>query len=166
MLFGNLKNISKQLLSLILPINALIIVPFLIENRFSVLADEFLIVGTGFMIAGLVILTITITMFIRIGKGTLAPWSPTSKLVASGIYAHVRNPMISGVMAVLLGEALIFHSVKIFIWLITFFVINTVYFIVFEEPGLVKRFGDAYIAYRQNVPRWIPRLKPWEQGAH
>ena len=30
-----------------------------------------------------------------------------------------------------------------------------------EEPGLEKRFGAEYVEYKRNVPRWIPRLKPW-----
>jgi protein-S-isoprenylcysteine O-methyltransferase Ste14 len=45
-----------------------------------------------------------------------------------------------------------------------FFAINHVYFILSEEPGLEKRFGQEYLEYKKNVPRWIPRLKPWNQG--
>lgn len=157
-----MRNVLKQLLSLILPVTALIIVPSLIEDHMIVQTGIGMILGCGFLFAGFTVLFLTVRMFIRIEKGTLAPWSPTRKLVASGIYAYVRNPMILGVMTALLGEALIFHSMKILIWLITFVFINTVYFIIFEEPGLVKRFGDAYVEYRQNVPRWIPRLKPWK----
>lgn len=48
----------------------------------------------------------TISTIIRIGKGTLAPWSPTRKLVIGSMYGHVRNPMIMGVLIVLTGEAI------------------------------------------------------------
>jgi protein-S-isoprenylcysteine O-methyltransferase Ste14 len=34
-------------------------------------------------------------------------------------------------------------------------------FVLVEEPGLERRFGDSYRAYKANVPRWIPRLTPW-----
>ena len=34
-----------------------------------------------------------------------------------------------------------------------------------EEPGLSKRFGEAYAIYKRHVPRWIPRLKPWDGEA-
>jgi len=62
----------------------------------------------------------------------------------------------------LLGESLLFHSKNIFTWFVLFFIINYVYFILSEEPGLEKRFGAEYLEYKRNVPRWIPRLKPWK----
>ncbi len=72
--------------------------------------------------------------------------------------------MILGVFTVLVGEAIIFTSLSIGIWAIAFFIINTVYFIISEEPGLVQRFGTEYTEYKKNVPRWIPRMKPWLPG--
>lgn len=50
---------------------------------------------------------------------------------------------------------------RVAIWLALFVVINHLYFIIVEEPGLARRFGADYEAYRRHVPRWIPRLKPW-----
>ncbi len=147
---------------MILPVTVLIVVPLLIEDNLRIRLDALAVVGAVFCLLGLFMLGSTIKMFIEIGRGTLAPWDPTHKLVTRGLYAHVRNPMITGVLAVLLGEALLFHSVSIFIWFIVFFVINTSYFIVFEEPGLVERFGEEYVEYKKNVPRWIPRLRPWK----
>ena len=101
-------------------------------------------------------------LFMNVGRGTLAPWAPPKKLVVIGRYCYVRNPMISGVLIALLGESVVFGSIAIFSWFILFFVINHVYFIHSEEPGLVKRFGSEYLSYRNNVPRWIPRLSPWK----
>ena len=95
------------------------------------------------------------------GEGTLAPWMPTKKLVISGLYRYVRNPMILGVLLVLWGESILFCSYRIAIWLVVFFIINHLYFSLFEEPGLIKRFGREYVEYKKNVRRWIPRLKPW-----
>jgi protein-S-isoprenylcysteine O-methyltransferase Ste14 len=71
--------------------------------------------------------------------------------------------MISGVLCVLIAEGLLLKSVNIFYWALFFFTINYIYFIVKEEPDLVKRFGEAYKEYRKNVPRWIPRSTPWEK---
>jgi protein-S-isoprenylcysteine O-methyltransferase Ste14 len=106
----------------------------------------------------------TIRLFVTVGKGTLAPWNPTQRLVVQGIYRHVRNPMISGVFFVLLGEAVLAASLPLFYWLVVFIIGNAVYIPLAEEPGLVKRFGDEYLTYKQNVPRWIPRLTPWDGG--
>jgi protein-S-isoprenylcysteine O-methyltransferase Ste14 len=59
---------------------------------------------------------------------------------------------------------LLFASYGIALLAIFFFVLNTVYFIFSEEPGLERRFGSEYNEYKKNVPRWIPRLKPWRPG--
>jgi protein-S-isoprenylcysteine O-methyltransferase Ste14 len=69
--------------------------------------------------------------------------------------------MIMGVLTVLIGESLAILSFNILIWALIFFIINNVYFLVYEEPNLEKRFGNEYREYKRNVPRWIPRLKPF-----
>jgi protein-S-isoprenylcysteine O-methyltransferase Ste14 len=46
-------------------------------------------------------------------------------------------------------------------WFAVFVALNAIYIPLAEEPGLVKRFGTAYLTYKQNVPRWIPRMKAW-----
>jgi protein-S-isoprenylcysteine O-methyltransferase Ste14 len=70
--------------------------------------------------------------------------------------------MILSVMTIQVGEATLFASKGIALLAVLFFVINTLYFITSEEPGLEKRFGEEYNEYKRNVPRWIPRLKPWK----
>lgn len=106
----------------------------------------------------------TVTLFARIGRGTLAPWDPASRLVVAGPYRHVRNPMITGVVAVLLGEAVLFGSTGVLTWAVAVFAINAIWFPLVEEPGLEQRFGDEYRVYASNVPRWLPRVRPWEPG--
>ncbi|MGD0339628.1 MAG: isoprenylcysteine carboxylmethyltransferase family protein [Bacteroidota bacterium] len=157
-----MNTISKQLLSFVLPFIVLVVVPLAIESNFTIMIDILSVIGLILVAGGMVILAITISMFIRMGKGTLAPWNPTKKLVVTGFYSHVRNPMITGVLTTLLGESSIFHSTTIFIWSIIFFIINSIYFMFSEEPGLIRRFGEEYLEYKRNVPRWIPRLKPWK----
>jgi protein-S-isoprenylcysteine O-methyltransferase Ste14 len=119
-------------------------------------------IGVICLCLGLVLMTATIRMFATVGKGTLAPWEPPQRLVVRGIYRHVRNPMISGVLFVLLGESVLTASLPVFQWFLVVGVINAVYIPLSEEPGLVNRFGEEYLTYKRNVPRWIPRLTPWE----
>jgi protein-S-isoprenylcysteine O-methyltransferase Ste14 len=155
----------RQASSLILPITVLVIIPYSIAGRdLAFSADASSIAGIALMAGGFVLVAAMIRWFAQVGKGTLAPWDPPKRLVTGGLYAHVRNPMITGVLTVLLGESLAAHSMKIFSWFLMFFIINTLYFILFEEPGLERRFGDAYREYKRNVPRWIPRLHPWQPG--
>ena len=122
----------------------------------------FVIVAAILVIAlGLSLLVWTIRLFLIIGEGTLAPWAPTKKLVMAGPYRYVRNPMISGVLIVIAREAILFGSIWLAVYFILNFVINHFYFLCSEEPGLVRRFGKEYLDYKKNVPRWIPRTKPW-----
>jgi len=119
----------------------------------------FLPAAAGFGLAGW-----TVKLFMKFGDGTPAPWDPPQKLVIRGPYRHVRNPMITGVLLMLLAEAMLFQSWPIALWMGVFFVANAIYFPLVEEKGLEKRFADDYRSYKANVPRWIPRLRPWIPG--
>ena len=117
--------------------------------------------GVALVTAGLALWAWTVRLFARVGEGTLAPWDPTRKLVAVGPYRHVRNPMISGVSCVLAGEAIALGSTGLVVWTAAFLAVNHVYFVLIEEPGLERRFGEPYREYRRAVPRWIPRRTPF-----
>jgi protein-S-isoprenylcysteine O-methyltransferase Ste14 len=119
------------------------------------------LLGLVLIAAGFAFWLWTVRLFARIGRGTLAPWDPPRHLVVEGPYRHVRNPMITAVLAVLAGEAALFGSPALLIWLAAFFAINYVGFHVYEEPGLERRFGEEYQVYKRNVPRWLPRRTPW-----
>jgi protein-S-isoprenylcysteine O-methyltransferase Ste14 len=157
---------------LILPVTVTIIIPLLIV-LVTCLLDLLwlflyptnlcsLIGGPPWICAGVFLIYKTNRLFATIGKGTLAPWDPPEHLVVAGIYQHVRNPMILGVILVLLGEAILLGAIPLFLWFLLFWLGNHIHFIRTEEPALVQRFGDEYLRYKANVPRWIPRLKPWE----
>lgn len=121
-----------------------------------------LIAGVAALVLGLTLFISTVLHFARRGRGTLAPWDPPRVLVVQGVYRYVRNPMISGVLFVLLAEALVTGSRRVLVWFGLFLVMNLVYIPLFEEAGLAKRFGDRYRLYKENVPRWIPRLTAWD----
>ena len=114
--------------------------------------------GALLILAGIALAGWCIVLFARVGKGTLAPWDPTSRLVAVGPYRYTRNPMITGVATTLAGQALMVGSRLIALWFLIFVAINHTYFLLSEEPGLEDRFGEDYRAYKRQVPRWIPRL--------
>jgi len=118
--------------------------------------------GAVLLAFGLMLFGWCVGLFARVGQGTLAPWDPTQRLVAEGPYRFVRNPMITGVAAMLLGEAPLFGSLLLALWAVLFIAINHTYFVLSEEPGLAQRFGDSYQVYKANVPRWIPRPRPWK----
>ncbi|MHB9108658.1 MAG: methyltransferase family protein [Armatimonadota bacterium] len=114
--------------------------------------------------AGLGLMVWTVRLFATVGKGTPAPWEPPKRLVVRGPYRYARNPMISGGQLILIAETLLFRSVPLAILSAFFFLVNALYFPLVEEKGLEARFGRAYRTYKAHVPRWIPRLRPWEGG--
>ena len=156
---------------LVLPFMVIIVIPYLLNKHYGSfkLSQIFnLDHGTMWLLAllifipGFILFVLSIRLFHKIGNGTLAPWKPTQNLVVKSLYAHMRNPMITGVILLLISESLIYNSAAVFYWMLFFFITCTLYFILSEEPGLVKRFGQEYIDYKANVPRWIPRLKAWK----
>jgi protein-S-isoprenylcysteine O-methyltransferase Ste14 len=149
----------------LLPVMATLVAPLLIlESSGPVDVDWGLAPGLVLIGLGLLLVVWTVGLFARVGRGTLAPWDPTRRIVVRGPYRHVRNPMISGVTLILLGEAALFGSLPLLIWAGAFLAVNAVYMPLVEEPGLRRRFGEEYDRYRANVPRWLPRPRPWNTG--
>jgi protein-S-isoprenylcysteine O-methyltransferase Ste14 len=96
-----------------------------------------------------------IGLFIRKGRGTLAPWDPTEVLITEGVYRYSRNPMKAGLFLVLIGECLLTLSPGLVVWTTCFVIANVIYIRLVEERGLRKRFGVAYDRYCNRVPRWL-----------
>ena len=119
-------------------------------------------IGVLLAVAGFAMAVWTVRLFASVGEGTPAPWAPPPRLVVRGPYRHVRNPMISSVIVMLAAESLLFGSWYLAGWMVVFFVLNIIYFSRVEEPALEQRFGDSYRLYKANVPRWIPRWRPWD----
>ena len=164
--------ILRHLLSvLFLPVVMVVVVPYWLMSSpgndprwTSGSLQEWLgrITGVVLFLGGFALVSWCARLFATRGKGTLAPWDPPRKLVVDGPYRHVRNPMISGVLAMIAGEALFLGSQRLAWWFAAFLAINTAYFLISEEPGLERRFGKEYIRYKAAVPRWIPRVRPWK----
>jgi protein-S-isoprenylcysteine O-methyltransferase Ste14 len=147
----------------LLPVVVTLVVPAAIVRQDRPVEVRWALALPGVVLIGasLALVVWTIVLFGTVGKGTLAPWDPTSRLVVRGPYRHVRNPMISGVLGILLGEAVLLGSVPLLVWFGLVLAVNAVYMPLVEEPGLRRRFGEDYETYKANVPRWVPRLRPW-----
>ncbi len=156
------------------PVNVLVVAPALLlwlarpQGRAWVTAspaEPWFWIGAALVLAGVAVAAWTVRLFVAVGKGTPAPWAPPRTLVVRGPHRHVRNPMMLGAFAILLGETLLFLAPPLLAWTALFVLANLVYIPSREEPRLQRRFGDDYRAYKANVPRWIPRLSPWT-GEH
>jgi protein-S-isoprenylcysteine O-methyltransferase Ste14 len=100
--------------------------------------------------------------FVREGLGTPIPMAPPSALVVGGVYRYVRNPMYLALASTVLGQALILGSRRLLLY-VAVMALPVYTFVRFhEEPVLERTFGEPYERYCANVPRWLPRLHPWD----
>lgn len=100
--------------------------------------------------------------FVISGLGTPIPADPPRNLVVTGLYRHVRNPMYVALEAVLIGETLLLGRPRLLVWAAVLAGGSQAYVRLREEPVLARRFGADYDRYRSAVPRWWPRLHPWD----
>ncbi|HSQ30413.1 MAG TPA: isoprenylcysteine carboxylmethyltransferase family protein [Gemmatimonadaceae bacterium] len=104
---------------------------------------------------GIVLLLWCVRDFYVVGKGTLAPWAPPEQLVIVGLYRVTRNPMYVAVLLILCGWALGFASRGLWIYAAIVAIAVHVRVVLQEEPWLTRRHGEAYVAYKAKVPRWL-----------
>jgi protein-S-isoprenylcysteine O-methyltransferase Ste14 len=106
-------------------------------------------------------ITSAFVRFVREGLGTPVPIAPPTELVVGGVYRYVRNPMYLALASTVLGQALILGSRRLLLY-VTVMAVPVSAFVRFrEEPRLARTFGKQYERYCANVPRWVPRLRPW-----
>ena len=118
-------------------------------------------VGGMLVLLGLASLVESVLRFALVGLGTPAPVAPPTRLVVSGQYRIVRNPMYVAVLAIVLGQALLLGSAALLGYAVALWVLFFAFVLLYEEPVLRARFGESYEAYRRHVRRWWPRPRPW-----
>jgi protein-S-isoprenylcysteine O-methyltransferase Ste14 len=143
------------------------LVPWLITGwqvpePMSPLAIIRMAVGAVLLVVAVVVLVRAFARFVVEGRGTPAPVAPTERLVVGGDYRFVRNPMYLAVVTAVLGQAMIFGSLALLLYALAVWAIMAAFVRWYEEPLLLKRYGDEYQRYRQAVRAWLPRLHPWQ----
>lgn len=119
-------------------------------------------VGALLVLSGLAVLLMTFARFVTEGTGTPVPAAAPERLVVGGLYRWVRNPMYVALLAIVLGQALLFGQLGPQDRGVEQWAVAASYVRWREEPVLARRFGADYDAYRRAVPAWLPRLRPWD----
>ncbi len=119
------------------------------------------IVGAVLVLAGVSFVVGAFARFVREGLGTPAPVAPPSRLVVGGIYRYVRNPMYLAVTAIIVGQALLLAQPVLLVAAAITLAAMVAFTRLYEEPHLTDQFGEDYVRYRQAVPGWWPRRRPW-----
>jgi len=126
---------------------------------------EFRGAGVALLIAGLAVLLDSFARFAFQGLGSPAPIFPTRRLVVDGLYGYVRNPIYIAVVAMIVGQGVLFGNIGLLEYATVVGVGFHVFVIAYEEPKLRATFGATYDVFYANVPRWLPRLRPWRANA-
>jgi protein-S-isoprenylcysteine O-methyltransferase Ste14 len=116
--------------------------------------------GGALILAGIPMVLDSFTRFAIEGVGTPAPIYPTDRLIATGLYRHVRNPMYVGVLAVIAGQALLLGDIWLIVYAALVWLAFHIFVVGYEEPILRRRYGAQFDDYCALVPRWLPRLRP------
>lgn len=119
------------------------------------------VVGGLLVAAGALVLLDSFARFAITGLGTPAPVFPTRHLVVTGLYRYVRNPMYVAVVALIVGQGLIFPNMRVLEYSALVWLAFHLFVLAYEEPTLLATFGPEYETFRRGVSRWIPRLSPW-----
>lgn len=119
-----------------------------------------IVIGALLIVVSLIPPVHAFSQFVKAG-GTPMPIAPTQRLVVTGFNRFVRNPMYLGLTIVNLGQALLFSSWVLVAWAAGFWILTASFVHWYEEPALVREYGEEYQTYRRNVHRWLPRLQPW-----
>jgi protein-S-isoprenylcysteine O-methyltransferase Ste14 len=167
---GTMTRLSASLGSVVF----LLVAPAMIAGvvpwwmtRWQVKSSSFLdvlplkVIGVILIGSGLVVLLDSFARFALQGIGTPAPTFPTRHLVVTGLYRRVRNPIYLAVTALILGQGLLFASVGLIAYAVLIWICFHLFVVAYEEPTLKRTFGTEYDAYCANVPRWLPRIRPW-----
>ncbi len=101
----------------------------------------------------------TIYSFVR-AKGSPVPINPPQRLVTTGLYSRVRNPMVTGWIIMMFGVGVLLNSISlIFIFTPLFLLLNILYLKTIEEKEMEKKFGQEYVKYKESVPMFIPGFR-------
>jgi protein-S-isoprenylcysteine O-methyltransferase Ste14 len=138
------------------------LIPWLIVRWPAPIANPALATLAGLILAlGVMLLVDCFTRFAVQGRGTPAPVAPPQRLIVTGAYRRVRNPMYVAVVSLILGQAALFGSLPVLVYGLVMWAGFHAFVLGYEEPTLRRQFPQDYAAFTAAVPRWIPRLTPW-----
>jgi protein-S-isoprenylcysteine O-methyltransferase Ste14 len=127
--------------------------------RLPLAAPTSIFVSVPLIVIGATLALWTVCIFFR-ARGSPVPLNPPQRLVTSGLYSRVRNPMVLGWTIILFGVGILLNSISLIsIFTPLFILLNVLYLKTIEEKEMEKKFSEEYLKYKQTVPMFIPRLR-------
>jgi protein-S-isoprenylcysteine O-methyltransferase Ste14 len=168
----NLATGSRKIRNFFTPLGALffallvflVVILALQVDRIFGITDIFsrplsIILASLFFLVAFILIGWSVQVFLQ-AKGTPVPLNPPPQLVTTGPYAYVRNPMLTGVFALLFGIGVSLESFSLLVIFTPLFILINVWELkAIEEPELLKRMGQDYVEYRKSTPMFFPSLR-------
>jgi len=130
----------------------------LLPLRLSLPTPTNIFLSLPLLVIGAILALGTVYSFIK-ARGSPVPLNPPKKLIITGLYSWVRNPMLLGWIIMLFGIGILLNSISlIFILTPLFILLNILYIKTIEEKEMEKKFGKEYLKYKESVPMFIPRF--------
>ena len=143
--------------TLIVPVTVVGLVPYRLSGWQLTSSVSLRVLGVLLILAALPIFLAFLVRFVREGIGTPAPIAPPERLVVGGPFERVRNPGYVAVVALVVGQGLLFGRGAVLVYAVLLALGFHLFVVLYEEPTLRRRFGAEYEAYCRRVPRWLPR---------
>lgn len=155
--------IGTVIFTLVVPGTAIVLVPFVLSGGWTfhppLAGEASRWLGVALVVLGAPLFFRFLAGFVREGHGTPAPIAPTEHLVVGGPFQWCRNPGYVAVVAMVVGQGLLFGSARILVYAASLAVGFHLFVLLYEEPTLRRTFGAEYEEYCRRVPRWLPRLR-------
>jgi protein-S-isoprenylcysteine O-methyltransferase Ste14 len=114
------------------------------------------IAGGGLAAASIWINVSNAQRFAKVGTN-IETFNDPGVFVTDGAFRFSRNPMYLGFFGIMVAVALMVGTLTAWIGVIGFWAAGQFWYIPFEEGRLLERFGADYVAYQDEVRRWIGR---------
>lgn len=108
------------------------------------------------------LLAIALYQFAIEGEGTAFPFDPPLRLVKSGIYGYISNPMQLSICTLLAYWGYALQSVLVMMTALVALLLFVVFKDVCNGSCAIGKKDPLWSVYQANVPKWLPRRTPWQ----
>ncbi len=161
-------NVSKQEHLPIIGVGPIIVIPQLIITSAAIILSEMgkiysrriEILKIPFVVIGIALITFGVWMWFSsnfISK--IDKHIKENRLITTGVYSMVRNPIYSAFFLICIGAIFIESNISLFVLAVIYYLYMTVLLIKTEEKWLHELYGKEYEEYCENVNRCIPWIR-------
>jgi protein-S-isoprenylcysteine O-methyltransferase Ste14 len=109
-----------------------------------------------------IIIVFALREFAVTGDGTAFPYDPPKRLVSTGIYAYISNPMQIGICLFMAWWGVVLESPPVTVSAVIAFLLFIVFKNICNGSCWISKIDPDWARYQAEVPKWLPKLKAWK----